>query len=244
MANLFRWPQIAKSWYMFFFQIPGLPEWLLTRNGAKAIGDAFRDTAADKSRFPDEVLDVYRRNALLPGAMTAMLNWYRALFRTMRLWRGEAACVIEVPTLMIWGERDFALGKELSVGTEKYVRDLTVRYLTNASHWVQQEVPDEAGERDPRGVVCRAFAGEPHAVRRPGAASPSAEILRSGDQSTETPPRLRGTARRAHCILLLIDAMYFVIEWAPTRLRARFHKTSTPPPAMRSPITWLATEPQ
>jgi epoxide hydrolase 4 len=143
MAHLGRWPQIAKSRYMFFFQIPGLPEWLLTRNGAAAIAGSFLDNAVDKSRFPAEVLDVYRRNALLPGAMTAMLNWYRALFRTMRLWRGESASVIDVPTLMIWGERDFALGKELSIGTEKYVRDLTVRYLPNASHWVQQEAPDE-----------------------------------------------------------------------------------------------------
>ena len=143
MAHLFRWPQIAKSWYMFFFQIPGLPEWMLTRNGAKAIGDSFRDSAFDKSRFPDEVLDVFRKNACLPGAMTAMLNWYRALFRTMSLWRGKSAPIIDVPTLLIWGERDFALGKELSIGTDKYVRDLTVRYLPNASHWVQQDAPVE-----------------------------------------------------------------------------------------------------
>jgi pimeloyl-ACP methyl ester carboxylesterase len=143
MAHLFRWPQIAKSWYMFFFQIPGLPEWLLTRDGAKAIGDSFKGSAVHKSRFPDEVLDVFRQNACLPGAMTAMLNWYRALFRTMSLWRGKKARIIDVPTLLVWGERDFALGKELSVGTEAYVRDLTVRYIPNASHWVQQDAPDE-----------------------------------------------------------------------------------------------------
>jgi pimeloyl-ACP methyl ester carboxylesterase len=48
-----------------------------------------------------------------------------------------------VPTLLIWGEQDFAIGKGLSVGTEKHVRDLTVRYIPNASHWVQQDAPDE-----------------------------------------------------------------------------------------------------
>ena len=143
MAHLFRWPQISKSWYMFFFQIPSLPEWLLTRAGAKAIGDSFKGSAVDKSRFPDEVLAVFRKNACLPGAMTAMLNWYRALFRTMSLWRGKAARIIEVPTLLVWGECDFALGKELSIGTEAFVRDLTVRYLPNASHWVQQDAPDD-----------------------------------------------------------------------------------------------------
>jgi pimeloyl-ACP methyl ester carboxylesterase len=157
MAHLLRWPQIAKSWYMFLFQIPGLPEWLLTRNGAVAIGDAFRNTAVDKSRFPDEVLDVYRRNALIPGAMTAMLNWYRALFRTMSRWRGKATPIIDVPTLLIWGERDHALGKELSVDTEKHVRDLTVKYLPGASHWVQQDAPDEVNRIIEEWLQSRAF---------------------------------------------------------------------------------------
>jgi pimeloyl-ACP methyl ester carboxylesterase len=50
--------------------------------------------------------------------------------------------VLDVPTLMIWGERDSALGKELTLGTEKFVRDLTLRYLPNVSHWVQQEAPE------------------------------------------------------------------------------------------------------
>ena len=64
-AHLFCWPQIAKSWYMFFFQIPRLPEWPAgPRNGAKADRRFVpRQRAVDKSRFPDEVLDVYRRNA-------------------------------------------------------------------------------------------------------------------------------------------------------------------------------------
>jgi pimeloyl-ACP methyl ester carboxylesterase len=49
---------------------------------------------------------------------------------------------IEVPTLMIWGEVDAALGKELTYGTNTYVADLTLRYLPNVSHWVQQEAPE------------------------------------------------------------------------------------------------------
>ena len=49
---------------------------------------------------------------------------------------------IETPTLMLWGERDAALGKELTYGTADLVRELTLRYLPDASHWVQQDDPD------------------------------------------------------------------------------------------------------
>lgn len=50
--------------------------------------------------------------------------------------------MLETPTLLLWGEQDLALGRELSEGTEAYVSDLTVRYLPEASHWVQQDEPE------------------------------------------------------------------------------------------------------
>ena len=134
------WAQRRRSLYALFFQIPRLPEWLLTRRGARLVGEAFRGMAIDKSRFPDEVLDVYRRQALEPGAMTAMLNWYRAN-RHMFDRVGELP-VLETPTLMIWGEEDRALGIEMTRGTEHLVRDFTLRTLPNVSHWVQQEAPE------------------------------------------------------------------------------------------------------
>ena len=134
--------QLAKSWYIFFFQIPWLPEYGLARNACEAIGRVFRDMAVDKSRFPDEVLRVYRDAAGVPGALTAMLNYYRALFRGLRRNRRRGIARIDIPTLMIWGEVDAALGKELTYGTDRYVSNLTLRYLPNVSHWVQQEAPE------------------------------------------------------------------------------------------------------
>jgi pimeloyl-ACP methyl ester carboxylesterase len=145
LKRLFRLPQLLRSWYLFFFQVPWLPEWLLRLRGAKAIGAAFRDMAVDKGRFPDEVLEVYRRQALQPGALTAMINYYRALLRDFPTGRERHARVrwlLDVPTLMIWGECDSALGKELTYGTDKLVRDFTLRYLPDVSHWVQQEAPE------------------------------------------------------------------------------------------------------
>jgi pimeloyl-ACP methyl ester carboxylesterase len=135
--------QALRSWYMLFFQLPWLPERLLGANGADAIGRAFLSSARDKSRFPPEVLDVYRRNALEPGALTAMLNWYRALGRGAKRQAQRRFAVIDVPTLLIWGEADVALTKETTYGTERFVRDLTIRYLPGVSHWVQQDAPRE-----------------------------------------------------------------------------------------------------
>jgi pimeloyl-ACP methyl ester carboxylesterase len=133
-----------RSWYVFFFQLPWLPERLLGARDYAAIADAFRRMAVDRRRFPDEVIEVYRRNAAQPGALTAMINYYRALVRGggARRQRALGFPVIDTPTLMIWGEQDRALGKETTFGTEAFVRDFTIRYLPGVSHWVQQEAPE------------------------------------------------------------------------------------------------------
>ena len=75
----------------------------------------------------------------------AMLNWYRAI----RLQSSRAlnlAQVIEVPTLVVWGERDIALDPICLNGTERYVRDLKVKRLPDVSHWVQQDAPQLVNE--------------------------------------------------------------------------------------------------
>jgi epoxide hydrolase 4 len=140
----FSFSQLKKSWYILFFQIPRLPEFLLGRKAAKPVGDLILNSSCDRSMFPDEVLDVYRDNAAQPGALTAMLNYYRALlrFRTMNALSEEDTPKIETPTLLVWGEEDVALGKELTYDTDKFVTNLTIRYLPGVSHWVQQEAPE------------------------------------------------------------------------------------------------------
>ncbi len=138
------WRQRLRSWYVLLFQIPRLPEWLLGRNRAQLIADAFRRATTHPDRFPADVIEVFRENALRPGGLTAMINWYRAAARMPRAEReallGEG--MLETPTLMVWGEHDPALGKELTLGTEALVSDFTIRYLP-ASHWVNQDMPEE-----------------------------------------------------------------------------------------------------
>ncbi len=134
--------QLLKSWYMFFFQIPWLPEKLLCARRAKAVGDSFEKMAVDSTRFPAVVTDVYREAALRPGAMRSMVNYYRAAFRGARAMASEDLPVIETPTLMLWGLEDTALSKETTDGTDEHVADLTIRFLPGVSHWVQQEAPE------------------------------------------------------------------------------------------------------
>jgi pimeloyl-ACP methyl ester carboxylesterase len=134
--------QLRKSWYMIFFQLPGLPERAMTANDARAIRNAFHGMAIDKSNFTKDVLDRYAKDAQRPGAIRGMINWYRAAMRLQGKLAGPWP-VIETPTLIVWGEADAALGIELLDGTETYVRDLTIKRLPNVSHWVQQEAPEK-----------------------------------------------------------------------------------------------------
>jgi pimeloyl-ACP methyl ester carboxylesterase len=141
----FSWEQLKRSWYIFFFQIPRLPERLLGRDGARGIGEMIRNSACNPEQFPDEIIDVYSRNAAQPGALTAMVNYYRALVRGggARRQQQQGFPMIRVPTLMVWGEDDVALTKETTYGTDAFVDQLTIRYLPRVSHWVQQDAPDE-----------------------------------------------------------------------------------------------------
>ncbi|MBK9260970.1 MAG: alpha/beta hydrolase [Polyangiaceae bacterium] len=137
------WDQLRRSWYMFAFQLPFLPERALLANDAEAVARAFVGMAVDRSRFPKEVTDEYRRSAQEPGAATAMVNYYRALMRAAPSVVKRDFGIVDVPTLMIWGASDKALSNATTNGTDRYVKDLTLRLLPNVSHWVQQEAPEK-----------------------------------------------------------------------------------------------------
>lgn len=132
--------QQKRSRYERLFQIPWLPDWLLSRSDAAAVGRIFRDGFSHPEAVRCEDVRIFQGNAAAKGAMTAMLNWYRANpFRESMA--GEFP-MLETPTLMIWGVHDIALGQDMTLGTEALVRDFTLR-LVDASHWVQQDAPDE-----------------------------------------------------------------------------------------------------
>jgi pimeloyl-ACP methyl ester carboxylesterase len=130
--------QWLRSWYILFFQLPWLPQRILAyrryHNLARGI---INDCAAGTFTRGDvlTMLEHWRRQGLDGG-----VNWYRAAIRKpQRL--PDPVPTITAPTLMVWGEDDVALGKELTYGTDEYVNDLDLHYLPNTSHWVQQEKP-------------------------------------------------------------------------------------------------------
>jgi pimeloyl-ACP methyl ester carboxylesterase len=133
------WAQIRRSWYIFAFQLPWLPEWAFTRDGSKSVKDALRRSAKRPDTFTEADLDEYARAFSAPGAATAAINYYRAAARS-RVPRDKIAA----PTLVIWGEDDFALGIELTRGMDElFVTPPRIEYLADTSHWVMEERPDE-----------------------------------------------------------------------------------------------------
>ena len=134
-AALRHWRQLRRSWYIALFQIGRLPERMLAARGGALVRRMFAPLS-----LPPEVLEVYARQVAEPGAARAMLNWYRAL-RIDRPSTAALSRIIEVPTLLVWGEQDVALDLICLDGTDRYVRDLTLRRLPGVSHWVQQDAP-------------------------------------------------------------------------------------------------------
>lgn len=131
-------PQLLRSWYVLLFQVPVLPELLLTMNGAELVAWIFRGSLVNRRAISGADLDRYRQAMLKPGAATAQLNYYRGSFGGGA---GRPHEILRMPTLLIWAEDDAVLGQELTVGTERYVRDLTLRLIPGCGHFVQQEKP-------------------------------------------------------------------------------------------------------
>jgi epoxide hydrolase 4 len=141
--------QLRKSWYMFFFQIPFLPEWLLRHYGYAPIKLAMRTDRAKLGLppvFSDEMLEPYVQAWSHDGALTAMLNYYRAALRQNPRAATARLRPIDAPTLVIWGDRDTALGSELAEPQARWVKDVRVEHLPEATHWVQHDAPERVNE--------------------------------------------------------------------------------------------------
>lgn len=134
--------QLLRSWYIGFFQLPWLPEQAIKAGNYTVVERAFRGLAIRTDQFPDDVIEQYKGVLAQPGALTSAINYYRAAARRGLTNIGDNNPVVSVPTLVIWGQQDTALGLELNQGLERYVGDLTLHLIPDASHWVQQDRPD------------------------------------------------------------------------------------------------------
>lgn len=135
--------QARRSWYMLLFQLPFLPEHLLSRNSFEGMRRSLRSSAYVRGSFSDADLDRFVEAMARPGALTAALNYYRAIRLQNPLTLDKQLVPVPAPTLLIWGERDIALGKELTYDLSSWVPNLRIEYLPDAGHWVQQEQPEQ-----------------------------------------------------------------------------------------------------
>jgi len=134
--------QLRKSWYMLFFQLPRLPELLLRAGDFAWLSHVLRTDPVRPDAFTEADIACYKQALAQPGAMTAAINYYRALFRRNPFALRRQIRPIGAPTLLIWGERDRYLGLDLVKGLEPWVPNIRVERITEASHWVQMDAPE------------------------------------------------------------------------------------------------------
>lgn len=134
--------QLRRSWYMLLFQLPRIPEAALSRDGYANLRRMLAGSS-NRGTFSPLDLDRYVEALAQPGALTAAVNYYRAILRQNPFvaLRRLSPIPAEIPVLLLWGERDTALGKELTYNLHDLVSNLRIQYLSEAGHWLAQEQP-------------------------------------------------------------------------------------------------------
>ncbi len=137
--------QLLRSWYMFFFLLPWLPEWLFTRGEGALVGQAIRGSSVDVTRLSDVELTPQRSGFTRPGAARTALNWYRsALWEGLR-GRGPGArryAPIDTPVHMLWGLDDATLRfDDIVLPTRAFVPNLEVVTLPRCGHFAPADAP-------------------------------------------------------------------------------------------------------
>lgn len=139
-AYLRRHPvELLHSAHIFLFQVPGLPERLLGVRRAAPLALLLRITSRPGT-FPAADLRRYRRAWTRPGALAAMIHWYRAVGRYPSAL--PAGGRVAAPTLGIWGAQDPFLSRGLAAASFARCDAARLEFIEGASHWVQHEEPE------------------------------------------------------------------------------------------------------
>lgn len=141
LASMTRSAQPLRSWYTLAFQLPVLPEFLLSQGLV---------TALRLSGLPLHLAREYGERFSSPDELFGPLAWYRAAVRRP-VWQqaksvesGSAA--VTVPTTHVWGSKDFALGRAAAELTADYVVGDYRFVELDAGHWLPEVHPDVVAE--------------------------------------------------------------------------------------------------
>jgi epoxide hydrolase 4 len=136
--------QMRRSLYALFLQLPWLPE-MIMRVGNWRVAASGMQRSNKNNAFTDEDIEKYKEAWSQPGAMTAMLNWYRAALRYPPQITDDMR--VRVRTLMLWGVNDFALTYRMARPSIDYCDEGNLIFFPDATHWVQREEADEINRR-------------------------------------------------------------------------------------------------
>jgi len=147
-----RFQQLQKSWYVFFFQIPTIPEEILSRNNYEVLQRMLLGSISTKQAFKEDDMSKYIEAWSQPGALAASINYYRANWNITQILSIKKEHQdgfiqrfpkIKCPTLVIWGENDVALDKSLTYGLEEHIEgSFKIVYHPEYGHWIHNEAPD------------------------------------------------------------------------------------------------------
>ncbi len=141
------WKQLLASWYMFFFQIPGVPEWLLSAKDFDGMEKAMRNSTAVPGIITDTDIIEYKKGWSQPGAITGGINVYRANIMKRIFGKKMELPDIEVPTLFIYGEQDHAILPSTVEGVAEVVAaDYDEIRIPESAHWVQVEAREKVSK--------------------------------------------------------------------------------------------------
>jgi epoxide hydrolase 4 len=168
---LFSSRQLLRSWYVFAFQLPWLPEFALRANNGRLLRRLLRSGAERASSFTDEDLDRYADALLGRRGLSGPIDYYRAAVREIRRpsegFAADRAVPVHQRVLVLWGERDPALIPELAEPPTELVPDARVVRYRDAGHWVHLDEAEAVNAE-----VLRWLSGAPDhdAVRDGGGA--------------------------------------------------------------------------
>jgi epoxide hydrolase 4 len=136
--------QLRRSWYFFYFALPGLPDSQVRAGRFRFFRRFLRDA---RPAYTPQEMDRYVAAWSQPGAATAMINYYRCSVRTPPKKAKAAIRPISSPTLVIWGQRDRFLGPKLAEPGRDDVPNLDrVERLPNSSHWVHHDEAERVNQ--------------------------------------------------------------------------------------------------
>lgn len=124
--------QLARSWYMVFFQLPVVPE--------RILGSPLAAKLLERTGLDAELAADYANYLRPPGALTAALNWYRAL--PFEAAAADRPGPVRVPTLYVWSTNDPFLGRRGAEHCAEWVQGpYRFELIEDAGHWLPETEP-------------------------------------------------------------------------------------------------------